>query len=121
MQSDKITLSGMIFYGYHGVSHQERTLGQRFVVDLEMKTNLVPAGTSDDLSDAINYADAYQIVKNVVEGESKNLLEAVAEVIALHILSSFDLTAVCVRLTKPSPPIPGAVISAASVEINRSR
>ena len=121
MQSDKITLSGMIFYGYHGVSHQERTLGQQFVVDLEMEANLGPAGTSDDLSDAINYADAYQIVKNVVEGEPKNLLEAVAELIALQILSNFDLTTVSVRLTKPSPPIPGAVISGASVEINRSR
>ena len=121
MRSDKIILSGMIFYGYHGVSHQERTLGQRFVIDLEMEANLGPAGTSDDLSDAINYADAYQIVKNIVEGEPKNLMEAVAEVIALQILSSFDLTAVCVRLTKPSPPIPGGVISGASVEINRSR
>ena len=119
MQSDKITLSGMVFYGYHGVAPEERTLGQRFMVDLEMEADLRPAGTSDDLNDAINYAQAHQLVKNVVEGEPKNLLEAVAEEVARRVLASLAVTAVLVRLTKPSPPIPGAVMSGASVEIIR--
>lgn len=121
MQSDKIVLSGMVFYGYHGVAPEERTLGQRFMVDLEMETDLRPAGASDDLNDAINYAEAYQAVKDVVEGEPKNLLEAVVEDIAQRVLAGFSVTSVLVRLTKPSPPIPGAVMNGASVEITRRR
>jgi len=119
MESDKIILSGMVFYGYHGVSQEERTLGQRFVVDLEMEADLHTAGVSDDLNDAINYAEAYRVVKVVVEGEPKNLLEAVAEGIAQKVLVGFEVTLVKVRLTKPSPPIPGAVMTGASVEIIR--
>lgn len=121
MESDKIVLSGMVFYGYHGVSPEERTMGQRFVVDLEVEADLRPAGISDDLTDAINYAEAYQAVKEIVEGTPKNLLEAVAEDVAQRVLSGFDVTTVRVRLTKPSPPIPGAVMSGASVEIIRRR
>ena len=74
MESDKIILSGMVFYGYHGVSSEERTLGQRFVVDMEMEADLRPAGVRDDLTDAINYAEAHQLVKEIVEGTPKNLL-----------------------------------------------
>jgi len=119
--SDKITLSGMVFYGYHGVAPEERALGQRFTVDLEMEADLRPTGTSDDLSDAINYAEAHQIVKDVVEGTPRNLLEAVAEEVAEKVLSGLVVNAVEVRLTKPSPPIPGAVMTGATVVINRKR
>ena len=121
MESDKIILSGMVFYGYHGVSSEERTLGQRFVVDMEMEADLRPAGVSDDLTDAINSAEAHQLVKEIVEGTPKNLLEAVVEEVAQRVLSGFAVTSVKVRLTKPSPPIPGAVMNGASVEIIRRR
>ena len=119
MEADRIVLSGMAFYGYHGASLEERTLGQRFVVDLEMEADLRQAGTSDDLNDAINYVEAYQVVKDIVEGEPKNLLEVVAESIAQQVLAEFKVTLVKVRLTKPSPPIPGAVMTGASVEVLR--
>jgi dihydroneopterin aldolase len=121
MESDKIVLSGMVFYGYHGVLPEEKTLGQRFVVDLEVEADLHTAGISDTLSDAINYAEAYQTVKEIMEGPPKNLLESVAENVAQRVLSRFAITAVRVRVTKPSPPIPGAVMSGATIEVYRKR
>ena len=48
---DRILLTGMTFYGYHGVRTPEKELGQRFVVDLEMELDLSAAGLSDDLND----------------------------------------------------------------------
>ena len=36
MDSDKIQLEGMRFYGFHGVESAEQLLGQVFVVDLEI-------------------------------------------------------------------------------------
>ena len=60
-------------------------------------------------------------MKEIVEGTPKNLLEAVVEEVAQRVLSGFAVTSVKVRLTKPSPPIPGGVMNGASVEIIRRR
>ncbi|MDA1097157.1 MAG: dihydroneopterin aldolase, partial [Chloroflexi bacterium] len=60
---DRIGLDAMIFYGYHGAHEEERRLGQRFVVDIELVRDLSVAGASDRLSDTTNYSDAFSIVK----------------------------------------------------------
>lgn len=38
---------------------QEQKLGQKFVVDATLTTNLESAGTSDDLKDSVDYAAVY--------------------------------------------------------------
>jgi dihydroneopterin aldolase len=116
-----ITLEGMTFYAYHGVNQEERELGQRFVVDLTVETDMSVPGRSDELSDTVDYSEVYKTVKAVVEGETYNLLEAVAEAVARHVLASFPVAAVRARVTKPSPPIKGAVLDGVSVEVYRVR
>jgi hypothetical protein len=44
---DRIILEGMVFHGRHGVLPAERELGQPFVVDVELRLDLRPAGLSD--------------------------------------------------------------------------
>ena len=39
---------------------QEQALGQKFVVDATLATNLKQAGVSDDLDDTIDYAAVYK-------------------------------------------------------------
>ncbi|MBR0328475.1 MAG: dihydroneopterin aldolase, partial [Selenomonadaceae bacterium] len=51
---DRITLTGMEFFGYHGVLPEENKLGQRFVVDLVLELDLHQAGLNDDLNATIN-------------------------------------------------------------------
>ena len=114
-------LEGMTFFGYHGVSLAEKELGQRFVVDVEILTDLAAAGRSDDLAQTVNYAQVYRLVKEVVEGPSLNLIEAVAERIADVLLALQRVEAVRVRVRKPWAPIRGSVLSAAAVEIERKR
>ena len=46
---DKIALNKMEFYGYHGVFKEETKLGQRFIIDLEVETDLQQAGTTYNL------------------------------------------------------------------------
>lgn len=118
---DTIALKGMVFYGYHGVLPEERSLGQRFVVDVEVETDLRKAGASDQLEHTINYSKLFQAAKEVIEGEHKNLLEAVAESIAAKVLRSLPIAAVRVRVSKAAPPIRGAVLEDASVTIHRSQ
>lgn len=118
---DKIILHHMQFYGYHGLLPEENKLGQRFNVDVTLFVDLKKAGKTDDMNDSVHYGQAYELVRGVVEGEAKNLIEAVAETIANKLLTSFDLlTAVNVKLIKPDPPIPGHYQSVA-VEIYREQ
>lgn len=118
---DKIMLNQMHFYGYHGLFPEERKLGQRFDVDVELFLDLSKAGSSDNMYDSVHYGEAYDTVKDIVEGEAKNLIEAVAETIASKLLLQFDKLKACrIRVIKPNPPIAGHYESVA-VEIYREK
>ncbi|KHF33777.1 Dihydroneopterin aldolase [Paenibacillus sp. P1XP2] len=78
---DKMKLHRMEYYGYHGVFEEERKLGQRFYIDLELELDLREAGRNDDLSKTVNYAEVHELVKKVVETESFRLIERSANVL----------------------------------------
>lgn len=118
---DKIILKGMQFFGYHGVLEEERRLGQKFIVDMELRLNLQPAGRQDDLDLSISYAEVFQTVEAVVTGRSFRLLEALAESISQRVLEQYPpVTEVLVRVEKPGAPIPGNFAYMA-VEITRRK
>ena len=118
---DRIIMEGMQFYGFHGVNVEERSLGQSYVVDLAVEIDLGVSGRSDRLEDTVSYTHLYRSVQKVLEGESKNLLEATAEDVAGRILEEFPVDAVQVRVKKPRPPIKGSFVENAVVEIYRVR
>jgi dihydroneopterin aldolase len=118
--SDKILLSGAQFFGRHGVSDEERQVGGRYVVDIELTCDLSPAAASDDLSQTISYSDVYRAVSEIVEGESFRLIETLAGKIAGTLLARFPTDAVLVRVKKQPPPTAG-IIEYAGVEITRRR
>lgn len=120
--ADEILLEGMRFYGYHGVNPEERVLGQRFVTDVSLRVDLRRAGTSDDLNDTVSYSAVYTLVRAVVEGEPRHLIETVAESIATGILAAFAaVRRVTVTVRKPEAPVKGAILDAAGVRITRDR
>jgi len=119
---DEVFLEAVRFYGYHGVNPEERVQGQRFVVDVQLETDLRPAGASDDLAQTINYSSVYQRVKAIVEGESRDLIEAVAEEIATTLLAEFPTASTAtVTIRKPEVALKGAMLNAAGVRIHRTR
>lgn len=118
---DRIILEGMQFYGFHGVNPEERELGQPYLVDLVVETDLRQPGETDRLQDTVSYSHLYHVVQEVVEGDPKNLLEALATAIANRVLAKFPVAAVQVRVKKPRPPIKGSVIEYTAVEIQRTR
>lgn len=118
---DKVVLVGMEFYGYHGCLPTEREQGQRFVVDAELFLELRQAGKSDALQDTVNYADVFEQIRRIVEGEPKQLIEAVAERIAETVLREFPpIQRILLTLHKPEAPIPGKFRDVA-VTIERAR
>jgi dihydroneopterin aldolase len=122
MSDDRILLEGMTFFGYHGALPAERELGQRFVVDVEMRLDLKPAGASDNLSKTVDYGAVHDLVKEIVEGEPLNLIEAVAERIAAAILKNHPtIESVRVKVTKPDVRLAKTVLHGSAVEITRYR
>lgn len=119
---DYIRLNAMDFYGYHGVLPEEQTLGQHFIVDVEIRTDLRAAGQSDDLAKALNYAEVFRVVESILTGPSCQLIETVAERVAGAVLEGFgQAEVVTVSVRKPRPPIAGAMMGSSEVQIERSR
>ena len=121
MQGDKILLEGMEFYAYHGVNESEKSQGQRFIVDVEMTADLSRASETDDLEDTVNYSRVFRLVKEIVEGPPRDLIETVAGEIAIRVLEDFAVEQIRVRVSKPDVPIRGAKLRGAAVEIIRRR
>ncbi|GKV70361.1 dihydroneopterin aldolase [Sporosarcina sp. NCCP-2716] len=121
-QLDFIHINDMQFYGYHGALAEENVLGQRFVISVVLVTDLKQAGTTDDLTATVNYAEVYEKVRSIAEGEPVKLIETVAERIAADLLESYPerVQSVRVKVVKPDPPIAGHYASVA-VEIERGR
>lgn len=119
---DYIHLNEMSFYGYHGALVEENKLGQRFSATVSLAVDLQEAGKTDNLDKTVNYAEAYTICEDIVEGEPVKLIETVAEKIATALLEAYSekITGVRVVLVKPDPPIKGHYASVA-VDITRGR
>ncbi len=122
MTRDRISLAGMVFFAYHGARAEERTLGQRFVVDVDLWADLAAAGASDTLRDTVNYSRVYKLVESVMHGEPANLLETLGDRIATRILDDSDaVERARVRIAKPGVAIAGSILREAAVTIDRVR
>lgn len=98
----------MSFYGYHGETEAERTLGNRFHVDVEIRMDLSVAGRSDDIADTLDYSHAFALIRAVLEDQQCRLIEAIADRVAATLLEDPRIQSVKVRVGK-QPPIAGSI------------
>ena len=112
----------MVFHGRHGTLPAERELGQPFVVDVELRLDLRPAGRSDDLAQTVDYGEVHRRAREIVEGEPVSLTETVAERIAAVTLEDHpSVEAVRVKVAKPHVRLGDTVLADSAVEILRRR
>lgn len=117
---DKLIIKDLEVYGYHGVNKEEKFLGQKFLISLELYMSLREAGKSDDLNNTVNYAELCKSVESEFLKEKYDLIEKCAEHIAEFILSHYNMIkGVKVNIKKPWAPI-GKPVAYAAVEIERS-
>lgn len=117
---DKIMARGLTFTACHGVLATEKVVPQTFKVDLDLFLDLRAAGLSDDLKDTVSYAEVYEHVRKIMENESYNLLEALAENIAASLLFCYPLQGVALTIYKPDAPVNG-IFDYFAVNIKRFR
>ena len=110
-----IQIENMEFYAFHGHFKEEQIVGNKFLVDLTIETDMEVASKSDNLKDAVNYQKAYQIVKAEMEKKSY-LLENIAGRILDALYSEMTgIKKATIKVSKMNPPVGGRIGSVSVV------
>ncbi|HLG33045.1 MAG TPA: dihydroneopterin aldolase [Ignavibacteriaceae bacterium] len=116
-----IRIKSATFYGYHGVSSEEQSVGGKFEADVDIYTDFSEAAREDSLKKTIDYYDVYSFVNNLSVREKHFLIEALATKIADELMRKFDrIIKVAVRVRKNNPPL-GGVVDCVEAEVIRER
>jgi dihydroneopterin aldolase len=104
-----IQIENMEFYAFHGHFKEEQIVGNKFIVDLSIETDMKKPAESDNLRDAVNYQQVYLIVKKQMEKKSY-LLENIAGRIISAIFSEMSgINKVTVKVSKMNPAMGGKI------------
>ncbi len=111
-----LLLEGMAFHAYHGGLKEEQLLGQKFIIDLELTYNMQTSCETDQLSEAFNYIEVYNIVERVVCKERFNLIQALAYRIAKELFIVCPESRAVITIRKPASAVKG-ILNYATVRL----
>lgn len=113
-----IQIENMEFYSFHGHFKEERIVGNKFLVDLTVETDMEVPSKSDNLKDAVNYQRLYEIIKQQMDMKS-HLLEHIAGRILDSIYAEMTgIKKATVKVSKMNPPM-GGKIGSVSIVLTR--
>ena len=119
--SDTIFITGVVIHARHGVMEHETEVGQRFVIDLELYTDLSESSHTDRLVDTVSYANVVTTATSAFKNTNYKLLERAAGAVADAILTTFSrIRTVKVTVHKPHAPI-AAIFDDVGVVLTRNR
>ena len=117
---DKIYIKDLEIYAFHGVNKEEKKLGQKYLISVELSLSLREAGQTDDLSNTVNYGELSLRIEKEFLKNKNNLIEKCGEDLAKFILLNYPpVHTVKVLIKKPWAPI-GKALDYAAIEITRS-
>lgn len=103
---DKIIIKNLELIAEHGVFKEEKFLGQKFIITIEMITDTRIAGKTDNLNYSTHYGMVANDIEKIFTSQTFNLLETCAEKIAEIILKKYTLIKeIKVSIKKPWAPI----------------
>ncbi|MGR3514940.1 MAG: 2-amino-4-hydroxy-6-hydroxymethyldihydropteridine diphosphokinase [Paracoccaceae bacterium] len=104
--NDTVFVTNLCILGRHGVFEEERTLGQRFFLDIEVTIDARPASEHDNYKKAICYGSLCKLAQEVSDAGPYRLIETFAERVIEAILARFKtVKAAQVTIRKPGAPI----------------
>lgn len=113
-----IKINNIKLYGYHGVSKEEKILGQKFEIDVE----LVFQGNSD-INDNIESTIDYSLICNDIKDEffrdNYNLIEHLGSRIIDKLFERYNLLYGKINIRKPNAPI-NATFDSVEVEVEKN-
>lgn len=102
----KLTISNLEYYAYHGVKKEEKKLGGKYQLDIDVHYDSKNAAINDDINYAVNYEEIVYIVSELMLNESYDLIETLANEILNTIFDKFELVVVAtVRIRKMNVPM----------------
>lgn len=118
---DKIIVKDLEVFAHHGYFQEEKVLGQKFVISLEVGLDFNKATKNDDLNETIHYGILCEDVEREFKKEKFDLIEKAAEHITQYLLNKYaEIKIIKVKVKKPWAPI-GKPLKYAAVEIERKR
>lgn len=116
---DTVFIEGLRVNAVIGVFEWERQITQPVVIDLELRSDISKAASSDAINDAVNYKAVADEVTALVIDLKSQLIERLADAVARHILQHY-LSVVSIKVTVRKPmAVPNT--SAVGVSIERDR
>ena len=113
-----IEIEDMEFYAYHGCFKEEQIVGNKFIVSLKLEADCTKASETDNINDAVNYQQAYNIVAREV-AKTSHLLEHVCKHILEGLYAEMEgIDKATVKVRKMNPPM-GGQIGSSSVTMSR--
>ena len=115
---DRVIVSNLCVFGRHGVVSAEKSLGQKFYVDIAC---VIDPPVDDNMGFAVDYAALCDTTVALSAKTTFNLIETFAARLAEEILAGFArVRSVRVQIRKPSAPIRHA-LDWVGVEVERTR
>jgi len=106
---NRIELVGMQFFAHHGCFEEEQIIGNKFVVNFWAETDMTIPAKTDNIEDALNYQEVYNIIAEQMKIKS-HLLENVARRILDAVKEKFPyIENAQVQIDKLNPPLGGQV------------
>jgi FolB domain-containing protein len=93
-------IKDLIIEAKHGVHDHEKQTKQRFLVSVELTIDLSRAAQSDDLADSLDWLLLKNEIVTIVQGNSFNLMERLAQVIAEAMLKHHGVQEASVAIDK---------------------
>lgn len=118
--TDRIELRGLRVLAFCGILPEEVERRQPFEIDVDVEIDLRDAGTSDDLTNTIDYGGLVAQIAQLADDVRYGLLERFASEIAAVVLSHDNATSTSVTVRKLRPPVPQDLASS-GVTIRRVR
>ena len=98
--SDRIHIEQLEISARIGVPEEERATPQRLVVSISFWPYREVGDLADKIENAINYSSVVEEVKNFVRDQSLNLIETLADRLAMHLLKHFRMQKIAIELRK---------------------
>jgi dihydroneopterin aldolase len=110
---DEIHIEQLEVFTRIGVPEQERTNPQRLTVSISFWPNEKMGDVADNIERTVNYSAVAEETKNFVRDQSLNLIETLADRLAMHLLKTFPIRKVTIEVQKF--PLPDAKYVSATV------
>lgn len=115
---DKIRISDIEVRAIIGTLPEERLTPQTVIISAELGGDFRAAGLADDFTLTFDYSEAERRISEFTERSSYQLLEALAEHLAAHLLELDHLQWVRLQIVKPGA---ARIARSISIEIEREK